>query len=93
MTDVKGVYKDINDPSTLLSSISIDEIKEYSNTGIINGGMLPKLECCIEALEKGAKKVHLVDGREEHGLLNSISKDSGTKIIKERGIEKCQKLV
>ena len=93
MTDVEGVYKDINDPSTLFSSISIDEIKEYSNAGIISGGMLPKLECCIEALEKGAKKVHLVDGRKEHSLLNSISKDCGTKIIKERGIEKCQKVV
>lgn len=93
VTDVEGVYKDINDPSTLLSSISIDEIKEYSNSGIINGGMLPKLECCIEALEKGAKKVHLVDGRKEHSLLSSISMDSGTKIIKERGIEKCQKVV
>lgn len=93
VTDVEGVYKDINDPSTLLSSISINEIKEYSDSGIIKGGMLPKLECCIEALEKGAKKVHLVDGRKEHSLLNSISKDSGTKIIKERGLEKCQKVV
>lgn len=93
VTDVEGVYKDINDPSTLLSSISINEIKEYSASGIIKGGMLPKLECCIDALEKGAKKVHLVDGRKEHSLLNSISKDSGTKIIKERGIEKCQKVV
>lgn len=93
MTDVKGVYKDINDPSTLLSSISVKQIKEYSAKGIISGGMLPKLECCIEALEKGAKKVHLVDGRENHSLLNSISTDSGTKIIKERGLEKCQKVV
>ncbi|KZL89577.1 acetylglutamate kinase [Clostridium magnum] len=93
VTDVEGVYKDINDPSTLLSSISINEIKEYSDSGIIKGGMLPKLECCVEALEKGAKKVHLVDGRKEHSLLNSISKDFGTKIIKERGIERCQKVV
>jgi acetylglutamate kinase len=93
MTDVAGVYKDIKDPSTLMSSISIEEIKEYSKIGIINGGMLPKLECCIEALEKGANKVHLVDGRNEHSLIHSISNDYGTKIIKERGIEICQKVV
>lgn len=93
MTDVKGVYKDINNPSTSLSSISIDEIREYSANGIINGGMLPKLECCVEALEKGTNNVHLVDGRKKHSLLYSISEGFGTKIIKERGIKRCQIVV
>lgn len=84
MTDIDGVYRDVNDPSTLLPSITIDEIKEYSTSGIIKGGMLPKLECCVDALQRGTKSVHLVDGRKEHSLLLSLQSNSGTKILSER---------
>jgi acetylglutamate kinase len=84
ITDVDGVYKDIKDPSTLLPSITIREIKEYSDSGIIAGGMIPKLECCVSALEKGAKSVQLIDGRKTHCLLNSLQNNNGTKIITER---------
>lgn len=84
ITDVDGVYKDIEDPSTLLPSITIKEIKEYSDSGIISGGMIPKLECCVSALEKGTKIVQLIDGRKTHGLLNSLQNNGGTKIISER---------
>lgn len=81
MTDIDGVYTDINDPSTLLHSITSVEIKEFTKAGIISGGMIPKLECCMEALEKGTKNVHLLNGRKNHSLLNGIITNCGTKII------------
>jgi len=93
LTDIEGVYTDISDPSTLLSSITKEEIKEFIDEGIINGGMIPKLECCITAIDKGTKNVHLVDGRKKHSLLLNTIKNSGTKIIMERGVSKCQKIV
>ncbi|MFZ5969776.1 MAG: acetylglutamate kinase [Bacillota bacterium] len=77
LSDVKGLYKDINEPSTFISSITVKEIVESIRTGMINGGMIPKMECCMEALEKGTKNIHLIDGRKEHSLLLEIFTDSG----------------
>jgi acetylglutamate kinase len=91
MTDIEGVYMDINNPSTLLSSITPDEIKKYIDSGIISGGMIPKLECCIDAIDRGTKNVHLVDGRKQHSLILNISTDCGTKIIMKRSANQCQK--
>lgn len=93
MTDIDGVYIDIKDPSTLFPSITIDEIREYTDSGIISGGMIPKLECCIDALDKGTKGVHLIDGRKKHSLLLNITTNSGTKIIAGRGVNQCQKII
>ena len=84
MTDIDGVYLDINNPSTLLPSITIDEIKKYTDEGIITGGMLPKLECCVKALINGTNSVHMLDGRKKHSLLSELLNASGTKIIFER---------
>lgn len=93
MTDIDGVYMDIKDPSSLLPSITIDEIKEYTDSGVISGGMIPKLECCVDALDKGTKSVHLIDGRLNHSLLLNITTESGTKIIARRGANQCQKII
>lgn len=93
MTDIDGIYTDINDPSTLLSSITVEETKEYIDAGIIYDGMIPKLECCVTAINKGTKNVHLVDGRKKHSLLTNIIKDAGTKIITTKGENQCQKIV
>lgn len=93
MTDIDGVYTDIKDPSSILETITIDEIKEFTESGIITGGMIPKLECCIDALYKGTKGVHLIDGRKAHNLLLNLLTNSGTKIITEREEVKCQKIV
>jgi acetylglutamate kinase len=84
MTDIDGVYIDIKNPSSLVKSITIDEIKNYTELGIITGGMLPKLDCCIYALKSGTNSVHLLDGRVEHSMLTTLLKDNGTKIIFER---------
>jgi acetylglutamate kinase len=86
MTDIDGVYTDITDPSTLLSSITVEETKEFINKGIVYGGMIPKLECCVAAINKGAKNVHLVDGREKHSLLLNIIENCGTRIITAEGV-------
>lgn len=93
MTDIAGVYTDINDPSTLLSSITPDEIKEYIDSGVINGGMIPKLECCMDAIDKGTKNVHLIDGRKQHSLILNISTACGTKIVMKRSDNQCQKAI
>jgi acetylglutamate kinase len=93
MTDVDGVYIDKNDPSTLIKSITVEEINKYTDSGVITGGMLPKLECCISALSAGTKSVHLIDGRVEHSLLSTLFHDKGTKIIFEREEMTCQKIV
>lgn len=85
MTDIDGVYTDITDPSTLLSSITVEETKEFINKGMIYGGMIPKLECCVAAINKGTKNVHLVDGRKKHSLLLNVIKNCGTKIIIAKG--------
>jgi acetylglutamate kinase len=93
MTDIDGVYVDIKDPSSLLPSITIDEIKHYTDSGVISGGMIPKLECCIDALDKGTKSVHLVDGRKKHSLLMNLTTESGTKIMARRGVNQCQRII
>jgi acetylglutamate kinase len=93
MTDIEGVYRDINDPTTLLSTLTIEEIHEYIESGEITNGMIPKLECCAEAIEKGTKNVHLLDGRKEHSLILDLCSKSGTRILSGGGINKCQKIV
>lgn len=85
LTDVPGIYMDINDPNSLISSITIDEIKKYINDGIIKGGMIPKMECCIEAIENGTKSVHIIDGKNEHSLLLEIFTNRGIGTMIEGG--------
>lgn len=86
MTDIEGVYKDINDKDSLITTITIDEIKEYIADGIIKGGMIPKMECCMDAIEKGTINVHLIDGRREHSLVLDTFAESGTRIIAKGGM-------
>jgi acetylglutamate kinase len=93
MTDIDGVYTDITDPSTLLSSITVEETKEFIDSGIVYGGMIPKLECCVVAINSGTKNVHLVDGRKKHSLLLNIINNVGTKIITGKGATQCQIIV
>lgn len=93
LTDVEGVYKDFNDKSTLIPSLCPEEIRDYINEGIINGGMIPKMECCMEAIENGTKSVHLLDGRNKHGILKELLHSMGTQITNRRRYEKCQKAI
>ncbi|WP_432662185.1 acetylglutamate kinase [Wukongibacter baidiensis] len=77
LTDVEGLYKDFDDKTTFISQLTIDEGKTLISEEIINGGMRPKLECCISAIESGTKRVHMIDGRKEHCLLLEIFTDKG----------------
>ena len=85
LTDIEGVYKDPNDPSTLISELQISEAKEFIEKGYIGGGMLPKLSNCIDAIENGVSRVHILDGRIPHCLLLEIftNKGIGTAILKD----------
>ncbi len=72
LTDIEGLYKDINDKSSFISRITVSEAKRFINDGIIGGGMLPKLSNCIDAIENGVQRVHILDGRLAHCLLLEI---------------------
>ncbi len=84
LTDVPGVLRDPNDPSSLIQKIHIDEVPQLIEEGIISGGMIPKIETCVEALNNGVKSAHILDGRIKHTLLIEIfTKDGiGTMIYK-----------
>ena len=86
LTDIEGVYKDKDDPDSLLSEMSVSEAKELMESGFIGGGMLPKLGNCIDAVENGVSRVHILDGRIPHFLLLEIftNKGIGTAIFADR---------
>ncbi len=83
LTDIEGVYKDPSDPKTLISELRVEEAKELMQSGFIGGGMLPKLNNCIDAIESGVSRVHILDGRIPHCLLLEIftNKGIGTAIL------------
>ena len=83
LTDIEGVYKDPQDPSTLISELTVSEAHKLVGDGYIGGGMLPKINNCIEAIESGVSRVHILDGRIPHCLLLEIftNKGSGTAIL------------
>lgn len=77
LTDVPGVLRDPEDPSTLIQRIHIDEIPSLIEEGVITGGMIPKIETCVEALNNGVKSAHILDGRIKHTLLLEIFTKEG----------------
>lgn len=77
LTDIEGVYKDPDDPSSLISELSVEEAKKLMAEGYIGGGMLPKLQNCIDAIENGVSRVHILDGRIPHCLLLEIFTNRG----------------
>ena len=86
MTYIEGILRDKNDPKSLIQCIDIEEAKELFDTGIISGGMIPKVQCCIDAIEKGVKKVTILDGRVPHALLieTLTNEGAGTMVIKDK---------
>lgn len=77
LTDVEGVRADKDDPASLLSRVTAQEVRESLAQGRIEGGMIPKLQCCLTALEAGVDRVHIIDGRVRHSLLLEIFTDEG----------------
>jgi acetylglutamate kinase len=77
LSDVPGLLRDPSDESTLMSTLNVKDVEELIRTGIIAGGMLPKVQSCIEALRAGVRQVHMIDGRMMHSLLLEIFTDKG----------------
>ena len=72
LTDVSGVLSNMNDQTTLISEMNVDQALSYIEDGIITNGMIPKVKCCVEAIRNGVNTVHIIDGRVEHSLLLEI---------------------
>ncbi len=78
LTDVPGVLRDPEDPSSLIQKIRVDEVPGLIEEGIISGGMIPKIETCVDAIENGVKSCHIIDGRKKHSLLLDVLTPEGT---------------
>lgn len=85
MTDITGVLRDPNDTDSLIPVLTFQDVEELKQQGIISGGMIPKVECCLTALDKGVKKVFIIDGRVPHSILVETLTDEGigTMFVKE----------
>jgi acetylglutamate kinase len=77
MTDIAGILKDKDDPLTLIPHVTISEARKLFADGVISGGMIPKVECCIDAIGHGVKKVIIMDGRVPHSILMELLTDEG----------------
>ena len=77
MTDIAGILRDKDDPATLIPHITVSEAKKLYDEGVISGGMIPKVDCCIEALEHGVNNVVIMDGRIPHSILMELLTDEG----------------
>ena len=77
MTDINGVLRDKDDPSTLIREMSVEEAKGLYDEGVISGGMIPKVDCCIEAINEGVSNVVIMDGRVPHAILMELLTDEG----------------
>ena len=77
MTDIAGILKDKDDPATLIPHITVEEARELYASGVISGGMIPKVDCCIDALEHGVDNVVIMDGRIPHSILMELLTDEG----------------
>jgi len=77
MTDISGILRDKDDPDSLISVINVSDAPMLMREGVISGGMIPKTECCIEAIRRGVKKVFIIDGRVKHSILMELLTDEG----------------
>ncbi len=77
LTDIAGLLRDPSDPSTLISDINVSEIPKLQRDGVISGGMIPKIDCCVEAVRQGVAQANIVDGRVPHSILMEMLSDAG----------------
>ena len=85
MTDIAGILRDKDDPTTLIPKITVDEAKGLFESGVISGGMIPKVDCCIEALTHGVNNVIIMDGRIPHSILMELLTDEGAGTMVTKG--------
>ncbi len=77
MTDIRGLLRDVNDEDSLISVVNVSEVPMLKRDGIIKGGMIPKIDCCVEAVRNGVNRAHVIDGRLEHSILLELFSDEG----------------
>ena len=77
MTDIRGLLRDVKDENSLISVVNVSEVPMLKREGIISGGMIPKIDCCVEAVRNGVKRAHIIDGRIEHSILLELFSDEG----------------
>jgi len=85
MTDIAGILRDKDDPSTLIPHVTVSQARELYQSGVVSGGMIPKVDCCIDALEHGVNNVVIMDGRIPHSILMELLTDegAGTMVMKD----------
>ena len=77
MTDISGIMENKDDPNSLIPRVNVSDAPRLIREGIISGGMIPKVECCIEAIRRGVNKVFIIDGRVPHSILIELLTDEG----------------
>ncbi len=77
MTDIRGLLRDVNDENSLISVVNVSEVPMLKRDGIIKGGMIPKIDCCVEAVRSGVNRAHIIDGRLDHSILLELFSDEG----------------
>ena len=77
MTDVRGLLRDKDDENSLIPVVNVSEVPSYQRQGIISGGMIPKIDCCVEAVRQGVERAHIIDGRIPHSILIELFSDEG----------------
>lgn len=77
MTDIPGILRDVNDPDSIIKRVNTEEARQLFSEGVISGGMIPKVECCIEAIEMGVRRVTILDGRVPHAVLLELLTNEG----------------
>ena len=77
MTDIRGLLQDKDDEDSLISVVNVSEVAQLKREGIISGGMIPKIDCCVEAVRQGVSRAHIIDGRIEHSILIELFSDEG----------------
>ena len=77
MTDIAGILRDKDDENTLIPLVKLSDVPKLKKDGIISGGMIPKIECCVDAVRRGVDRAHIIDGREPHSILMELFTDEG----------------
>ncbi len=77
MTDIRGLLRDKDDENTLIPIVNVSDVPSLKREGIISGGMIPKVDCCVEAVRRGVKRAHIIDGRIAHSILIELFSDEG----------------
>ena len=77
MTDIRGLLRDRNDESTLIPVVNVSSVPKLQHDGIISGGMIPKIQCCVEAVRRGVSRAHIIDGRIAHSILIELLTNEG----------------